>query len=38
MLTMSKIQILTKTAGQAPEEGLFPEEGEEEEDPEAHES
>jgi hypothetical protein len=33
MSTMSKIHNLTKTAGRAPEEGLRPEEGEEEEDP-----
>jgi hypothetical protein len=33
MSTMSKIHNLTKTADQAPEEGLRPEEGEEEEDP-----
>jgi hypothetical protein len=33
MSTMSKIHNLTKTAGQAPEEALRPEEGEEEEDP-----
>jgi hypothetical protein len=33
MSTMSKIHNLTKTAGQAPEEGLRPDEGEEEEDP-----
>jgi hypothetical protein len=29
MLTMSKIHNLSKTAGQAPEEGSHPEEGEE---------
>jgi hypothetical protein len=33
MSTMSKIHNLSKTAGQVPEEGSRPEEGEEEEDP-----